>query len=218
MKPCPALAAFEFDDIPTGVAATDALLKRAPIAFFRCGTITDGRYLTVIGGTTASVGEAAEETLRYAGPHLLDHVILPDVHPRLYEGVLGKRHPRVTGSLAIVECATVSACIKLTEAALKGTRVELIEIRLADSGLAGKSITVIEGTLYDIEAAVSLAVGRQEESPALLRVQKAGSPTHVTGGLSYRIIAAPHDATNAQVSHGTGFSSSLLIELEGERL
>ncbi len=204
MKPCPAIAVFEFDDIPTGVAATDALLKRAPIAFFRCGTITHGRYLTVIGGTTASVNEAAEETVRYARGHLLDHVILPDVHPRLYEGVLGKRHPRVAGSLAILEFTTVAASVKATEAALKGTPVQLIEIRLANSGLAGKSVVVLEGTLYDVEAAVSLAVARVEE--------------RLGGALSYRIIPAPHDATNAQISHGTAFSSSLLIELEGESL
>ena len=38
------------------------MLKKAPVAFFRSGTVTAGRYLTLIGGTPASVEEAM---LRY---------------------------------------------------------------------------------------------------------------------------------------------------------
>ncbi len=208
MKPSPALAVFEFDDIPTGVAATDAMLKRAPIAFFRCGTITQGRYLTVLGGTTASVGESAEEGVRYAAEHLLDHLVLPDVHPRLYDGVVGKRHPRLIGSVAIVESRTVSPSVRAAEAALKGTPVELVEIRLADAGLAGKAMFVLEGTLHDVEAAVALAAAASQSNV----------PGSAPGALSYRIIPAPHEATLAQIGHGTSFDSALLIELDGETI
>lgn len=212
MKPCPAIAVLEFDDIPTGAAATDAMLKRAPIAFFRCGTTTHGRYLTVIGGTTASVAESAEEGVRYAAGHLLDHVLLPDVHPRLYEAIAGTRRPRVTGSLAILESPTVSATVRAAEAALKGTPVELVEIRLADTGLAGKGLVVLEGTLHDVEAAVTLAVARDaREGPG------DGAPQG-PGRLSYRVIPAPHEATAAQAGHGTSFDSALTIQLEGETL
>ncbi len=201
MKTYPAIAALEFDDIAVGTAATDAMLKRAPIAFFKCGTITHGRYLTLLGGTTASVVESSDEGVRHGGDHLLDHVVLPDVHPRLYDGVLGNRHPRGAGSLAILETTTVSASIRGAEAALKGTPVELVEIRLADSGLDGKGTVVLEGALHDIEAGVALAVA-----------STAGG----SGRVSYRIIPAPHEATSSQIAHGTSFRSSLLIDLEGE--
>jgi microcompartment protein CcmL/EutN len=203
MKTHPALAALEFDDIAAGIAATDAMLKRAPIAFFKCGTITHGRYLTVLGGTTASVVESADEGVRQGAGCLLDHVVLPDVHPRLFDGVLGNRRPRGGGSLAIVETTTVSASIRGAEAALKGTPIELVEIRLADSGLAGKGTIVFEGKLHDIEAGVALALSRIGDSPARV---------------SYRIIAAPHDATAGQIAHGTSFRSALLIDLEGESI
>ncbi len=201
MKTYPAIAALEFDDIAAGVAATDAMLKRAPIAFFKSGTITHGRYLTLIGGTTASVIESADEGVRHAGSTLLDHVVLPDVHPRLFEGVLGNRHPHNSGSVAVLETSTVSASIRGAEAALKGTPIQLVEIRLADSGLSGKSLVVFEGELHDIEAGIALAYERIGETAACV---------------SSRIIPAPHDATTTQISHGTSFRSSLLIELEGE--
>jgi microcompartment protein CcmL/EutN len=201
MKTAPAIAVLEFDDIAIGISTTDAMLKRAPIAFFKCGTITRGRYLTLIGGTTASVVESADEGIRHAGEGLLEHVVLSDVHPRLYEGVLGNRRPHDGGSLAIVETSTASASVRGAEAALKGTPVELVEIRLADSGLAGKGVVIFQGTLHDLDAAVSLAVAQIGRGPA---------------SVSYRVIAAPHEATIAQIAHGTSFRSSLLIELDGE--
>ena len=63
MKKHPAIAIIEFSEIPAGMSATDAMLKKAPIAFVKCGTITRGRYLTLIGGTTASVEVSLEEGL-----------------------------------------------------------------------------------------------------------------------------------------------------------
>lgn len=203
MKMHPAIAALEFDDIPAGISATDAMLKKAPIAFFKSGTITRGRYLTIIGGTTASVEEAALEGARVAGAHLLDEVVLPDVHGRLYEAVFGCRRPRGNGSLAVIETSTVCASLRGAEAALKGTPVHLVEIRLADSGLAGKALFVLEGELHEMEAAVALAVDHAR---------------HGAATASSTLIPAPHEALSNQVGQGTAFASSQLVELEGEVL
>jgi microcompartment protein CcmL/EutN len=201
MKTFPAIAAFEFDDIAVGVWVTDAMLKRAPIAFFKSGTITAGRYLTLIGGTTASVGESAGEAIRHAGDHLVDHVFLSDVHPRLYTGVLGARRSRASGAVAVLETSTVSASVRAAEAALKGTAVELVEIRLGDSGLAGKGLIVLEGDLHDVDAAISLALERAGEGGV---------------NVSWRVIPAPHDALFAQIAHASAFAACQIIDLEGE--
>ena len=58
MKPFPAFAAIEFNSVPAGIFAADALLKKSPIAMIRSGTIGEGRYLILLAGTTASVEEA----------------------------------------------------------------------------------------------------------------------------------------------------------------
>jgi microcompartment protein CcmL/EutN len=201
MKQHPAIAALEFSDIPAGISITDVMLKKAPIAFFKSGTITRGRYLTLIGGTTGSVQESVEEALRGAGEALVDVVVLPDVHPRLYEAVQGVRRRRGGGSLAVLETGSVSASIRAAEAALKGTPIELVEIRLGDSGLAGKGVALYEGDLYDIEAAVALATAQLDGCAV---------------SISSRVIPAPHDALVAQLEHGTAFATALLVELDGE--
>lgn len=202
MKKHPALAVVEFSDIPTGITATDAMLKKAPIAWLRCGTITSGRYLTMIGGTTASVEESFQAGLLSGDGSLVDSVLLPDVHPQLFAATLGERHTGGRGALAIIETPTVSAIVRAAEAALKGTPVTLVEIRLGDSGLAGKGVSVYQGALHDIEAAVQLAEAVVRESGQ---------------AASVRIIPAPAEAMTVAVEGGTSFASANLFELEGEK-
>ena len=201
MKQYPAIAVLEFREIAVGLVATDAMLKRSPIAFLRCGTISRGRFLILLGGTTASVEEACQEGLLQGGDSVLDHVLLADVHPQVYDAILGHRRPAGAGALAIIETSTVSSNIRAAELALKGTPVDLIELRLADGGLSGKGLSIVHGELHDVEAAVEIA---------------AGFLQHAGGEAVYRIIPAPHEALADQVGAGTRFASAALLELDGE--
>jgi microcompartment protein CcmL/EutN len=203
MKKHPALAIIEFRDIPAGIFATDAMLKKAPIAFIKCGTISRGRYLTLIGGTTASVNESLTEGLVHGGDDVLDHIILADVHPRVYDAIAGTRRVAGQGALAIIETDTVASNVRAAETALKATPVELIEIRLADSGLSGKGISLYQGDLPDIEAAVDVAMRFLEH---------AGVPAR------HRIIPAPHEALVMQITSSTWFGSQTVLALDGEHL
>lgn len=201
MKKAPALAVLEFRDIPTGIDATDAMLKKAPIAFVKSGTITRGRFLTLIGGSTGAVEESLQEGLFRAGDAVLDHLLLADVHPRVYEAILGVRRPANGDPLAIIETDTVASNVRAAELALKAVPIELVELRLADSGLSGKGVSIYQGELFDIEAAVEIVAGYLRE----------------TGGEARRIIiSAPHEALVRQIGSGTSFDSASLLELEGE--
>jgi microcompartment protein CcmL/EutN len=203
MKKHPAMAVIEFRDIAVGMQATDAMLKKSPIGFIKCGTISRGRYMTLIGGTTASVDESYQEGLFWGKDSVLDHVMLADVHPQLHDAILGQRRPALRGSLAIIETGTVSPNIRAAEHALKGTTVELVEIRLADRGLSGKGISIFQGELYEIEAAIELALADLERAN-----------TEVV----HKIITSPHDALIQQVDVSSFFGASNLLELDGEKV
>jgi microcompartment protein CcmL/EutN len=201
MKKHPAIAIVEFKDIAVGMHATDAMAKKAPIALLKCGIISHGRYLTLICGTMASVDEAYKEGLFLGADSVIDHVILPDIHPQVHDAVLGRRLLGRTGAIAIIETDTVSRNVRAAELALKGTPVDLVEIRLADSLLAGKGVSIYRGELPDIEAAVELAVSYLSQAGA--------SPVH-------RIIPAPHDSLSRQIEISTYFMESELMDLDGE--
>ncbi len=203
MKKVSALAVLEFSDIPTGVYAVDAILKKAPIAFVRAGTVTRGRYLVVFGGSTASTEESLTEALARSGSSIVDHALLPDVHPALFDSVFGVKR-KGAGSLLIMETETASSIVRAVEAALKGTPVDLMELRLSDVGLAGKGIALLAGTLHDVEAAAGLAaIGAGVDSP---------SPR----GFTFRLIAAPHETLERDLTAATPFDAAPLLELDGE--
>ena len=201
MKKHPAIAVIEFSEIPAGMSATDAMLKKAPIAFVKCGTITRGRYITLIGGTTASVEESLAEGLAHGAETVLDHIMLADVHPRVYEAIVGAKKVGGQGALAIIETDTVASNVRAAEMALKSTPVELIEIRLADTGLSGKGVSVYQGDLFNIQAAVDVAMRFLDEVGVQVR---------------HRIIPAPHDALLHQIATSTWFDSQHVLELDGE--
>jgi microcompartment protein CcmL/EutN len=202
MRKTSALAVLDFADIPAGVCAVDAILKKAPIAFVRAGTVTRGRYLVVFGGSTAATAESLAEALATSGNAVIDHSFLPDAHPVLFDAAFGARR-KTAGSLLIIETETASSIVRAVEAALKGTPVELIEMRLADAGLAGKGIALMAGSLHDVEAAAFLASYGTGDAPP-------------PRGFSHRLIAAPHEIMEREIAAVTRFDIAPLLDLDGE--
>src|SRR5207237_10318643 len=98
MKKASALAVIDYEDIPTGVYAVDTILKKAPIAFVRAGTVTHGRYLVLFGGSTGATAESLAEARETCGRSIIDEAFLPDVHGSLFDGVFGSRR-EASGSM-----------------------------------------------------------------------------------------------------------------------
>ncbi len=186
-----------------GIFCTDALLKKAPIGMLKAGTVSGGRYLIIIGGSTAAVEESLNEAIAVSEGSVLDHILLPDLHQRVHDSILGKRGRVTTDPIAILETDTVSANIRAAELALKGTDVRLIEIRIADYEMSGKAISIFNGNLYEVEAAMDLAT-------AFLRGRKEY--------VKHRIIPNPHEHLTAQLASGTRFATNAPRELEGEEV
>jgi microcompartment protein CcmL/EutN len=162
----PALALLELDSIAAGIEAGDAMAKRAPIDVIRAGTVHPGKYLILVGGAVADVEEALDAGREVGASSILDAVFLPNVHPALVPGIRGERRTAAGEALGVIETATVAAIIEAADAGLKGARVQLLEIRLADD-LGGKGYLLFGGPVADVEAAVEIGAGRIAGSPGL---------------------------------------------------
>ena len=201
MKKHPAIATVEFQNIAVGLHTTDAMLKRAPIDLIKSGTISRGRFLTLIAGTTASVDESYHTGLILGGDSVVDSVLLVDVHCDVHDAVFGQRTPCLPLATAIMETDTVSSNIRAAEMALKGTDVSLVEIRLADSLLSGKGLSIYQGELHEIESAMEIAGN-------FLNSRKID--------FTEKIIASPHEGLVEQINFTTSFNKAKYLELEGE--
>jgi microcompartment protein CcmL/EutN len=156
-----ALALLEFGTVAAGVLASDLMVKRAPIALLRCGTIHPGRFLILIGGSVASTEEAflAGTQTTEAEQHLSDSIFLGDVHPSLHDAVLGTRKDMEGDALAVVETRSSPALLAAIDAAVKSTPVILSEIRLGDD-LGGHALALMSGDLTDAETALGICTER----------------------------------------------------------
>ncbi len=156
MKKYPAIALIEYSSIATGILAGDEMLKKAPITVIKSGTVHNGKYLVLIGGSVASVEESYAKGLAIDPDNIIDSMILPNVHEQLHDSILGSRLKCTKESLGIIEASSVSTMIKASDAGVKGADVNIVEIRLADD-IGGKSFTIYNGSIEEIQAAVEIA-------------------------------------------------------------
>ncbi len=152
----PAVSVLELDSVAAGIAAADAMVKKAPIATLKAGTVHPGHFLILVAGSVAAVEEAHRAGLERSGKWLTDQVLLPDVHPQVADAALGVRRDITLDALGILECRSVPSLLRATDAAVKATDVSIARIRLADD-LGGRAFVLIDGLLADVEAALEIA-------------------------------------------------------------
>jgi bacterial microcompartment shell protein len=163
----PAVGLLEFSSIARGIEAGDAMSKRAPLRVVRAGTVHPGKYLVLVGGLTADVEEAIEAGRVAAGASLVDVLFLPDVHPDVVASIGGTRREGEGEALGVIETETVAATIDAADAGVKGARVTIRDLRLADD-LGGKGYVLFGGEVAEVEAAVGYGVERIAASGQLV--------------------------------------------------
>lgn len=162
----PALGLLEFRSIAVGILAGDAMVKRAPLDAVRAGTVHPGKYLVLVAGAVASVEEALAAGRAIGAGALVDELYLPSVHPEVVAALGGARRAGGGEALGVVETTGAAATLGAADAGVKGARVALLEVRLAD-GLGGKAYALFGGALTDVQVAVDKAVASLA-SPELL--------------------------------------------------
>jgi microcompartment protein CcmL/EutN len=200
MKTSPAIALIEFSSIAAGIRAGDAMVKKAPIALLKTGTVSRGHYLVLIGGSVASVEESYYEGVVYGQDCVIDKVLLPDIHTQVYDAITGERQKIQQESFGIIETASVAAIIQAADAAIKGALINIIEIRLADA-LGGKGLVLMNGKVEDIEIAIDIGLNAIS-SKALWR--------------NSAIIPSINKELANEINGTTRFSNAEIRKLRGE--
>ena len=198
MKKYPAIALIELTNIAAGILTADAMVKTAPVSLLKSGTVHNGKYLILISGSVASVEEAYKKGLSVGEDNVIDKVFLPDIHPQVYDAILGKRFDISKESLGIVETLSVASIIIASDSAVKSADINIIEIRLADD-IGGKGFVIYNGKIEDVKEAVSISkttLSNQLES------------------LNITVIPNLHSEMARQLEHTTIFSKNKLLKIE----
>lgn len=164
---------IEMTSIAAGMQAADIMLKTANVNLILSRTICSGKYMTLIGGEVAAVNSAVQTAVDTIGFSVIDHFVIPNVHPTIFTAIAGQTNVQLLQALGIVESFSVASLIEAADAAVKAARVELIEVRLA-MALGGKAFFTCTGEVAAVQSAVD--AGAQVVSDRGLLVNKVVIP------------------------------------------
>lgn len=179
-----AIAIFEIASIARGIVVLDQMAKRACTKIIFSQTVSPGKYVIILSGTVAEIEEASFAALDSMQEDHIDHIVLRDPAPLIRKTLANELTPKFRESVSICEFLTLSSAIHALDIVLKGSDVEVIELRLG-AGLQGKGIFTVTGRLDAIEAAVELVEDNIDHGK-IYRIEKIAQihddlPRHLLG-------------------------------------
>lgn len=157
---------IELTSVGIGYVVQDAMLKAADVRLVLGRTICSGKYIIAVTGQVAPVTAAVENGLEAAPDGVIDHCIIPRIHPTVFRALGGgvelhvphvgvdAEHP--PKALGVVETFSGVSVLEAADAAAKAANVALFRIHMA-MALGGKGYMLMAGTVSDVQASVAAA-------------------------------------------------------------
>ena len=152
---------LELNSIAKGIEAADAVCKAADVELISARPSCPGKYFVLFCGEVAAVSASLDAGAALAEGFLVDHCLIPRVHPQVVQAMVAAAEPQACGALGIMEFYSVTAAIYAADAAVKAADVSLIELRLA-TGIGGKSFAALTGEVAAVQEAVRCGISAQE--------------------------------------------------------
>lgn len=148
-----AIGLVEFSSIAKGIEASDVMAKTAEVRILVSKAICPGKYIVLVGGDIAAVQQSVRSATALDGPTVVDHFLIPNIHPSIMPAIGGGNSIGEVLALGIIETYSVAATIEAADAAVKAASVIPLRMHLA-FGIGGKSYVVLSGEVADMNAAV----------------------------------------------------------------
>lgn len=155
MKKGSAIGIVETSSIAKGFEIADTVLKAANVEIVVNRTICPGKYMVLIGGDVDAVQASIEAGVRIGAHTVVDHFVIPNVHPSVFPAISGVAHMPELQALGVIEAFSVASVIEAADAAVKATPVQLITIHLA-MAIGGKGFVTLTGDVASVREAVEI--------------------------------------------------------------
>lgn len=143
----------ETSSIAKGFEIADALLKAANVQIIVNRTICPGKYMVVIGGNVDAVQTAVDVGIEVGAHTVVDHFVIPNLHPSVYPAISGVQHLPELKALGVIESFSVASIIEAADAAVKASSVQLITIHIA-MAIGGKGFVTLTGDVASVQSAI----------------------------------------------------------------
>ena len=170
-----AIGIVETSSLAKGYEVADAVMKRASVKMVVNRTICPGKYMVLIGGDVDAVNASIEAGVEAGAHTVVDHFIIPNIHPDVFPAISGVAEMPELKALGIIEGFSVASIIEAADAAIKAAEVELINIHLA-MAIGGKAIVTFTGEVGAVESAVEAGAEVVEKKGLLVEKVIIPSP------------------------------------------
>jgi microcompartment protein CcmL/EutN len=149
------IGAVELSSIAMGYRVQDEMLKTAAVEVLVARTICSGKYFIIIAGTVSDVTAAVQAGLATGGEAVIDHLVIPNVHPAVFPA-LGQSVVLTAvqaEALGVIETFSGVSVVAAADAAAKAAEVTLFRISVA-MALGGKGYLLLTGSVGAVQSAV----------------------------------------------------------------
>jgi microcompartment protein CcmL/EutN len=167
MKKGNAIGIIETSSIAKGFEISDSILKAANVELVVNRTICPGKYMVLISGSVDAVQASIESGIRTAAHTLVDHFVIPNVHPSVFPAISGVGHLPELKALGVVESFSVASIIEAADAAVKATNIQLVTLHLA-MAIGGKGFVTFTGDVASVEEGARIAAAVIEKKGLLV--------------------------------------------------
>jgi microcompartment protein CcmL/EutN len=157
-----AIGLIELRSIARGMLTTDTMLDAADVELLRAHVVCPGKYIILIAGTISHVNTAISVGQTVAPEVVVDHFVLPNVHPSVFPALTATTEIDKVRDLGVIETFTLAGAIVAADTAVKAAPVQLIEIRLPFA-MGGKAFTLFTGDISSVRNAVQSAVNQLKD-------------------------------------------------------
>lgn len=148
-----AIGLIEFTSISRGIETTDVMLKAGGVELMFAKTACPGKFITLVYGQVGPVEASMKAGLEAAGGSVINHLLIPRVHPSLIPAINATSEITKAEALGVMEFFDMASAVIAADTAAKRSDISLIEVRLG-MGIGGKSLVKLTGMVADVQVAV----------------------------------------------------------------
>jgi microcompartment protein CcmL/EutN len=167
-----AVGMIELTSIGIGHLVQDMMLKAAEVKLLVARSICSGKYIVIVGGQVGAVQSSVKVGLENAPDGVIDHILIPSIHPDVFRALadmvqlnIGKSD--AIPSLGIVETFSAASALEAADAAVKAANVTLFRIHIA-MAMGGKGLVMMSGTVSDCKTGVEAGAAVVKEKGLLV--------------------------------------------------
>jgi microcompartment protein CcmL/EutN len=167
---------IEFNSIARGIYTADQMVKTSNVDIVTATSVCPGKYISIVHGDVSAVEASVRMGIQVADTFMVDHIVIPNVHPAVFPAIVAANMPDQILALGIVESFSMATMVTAADAILKSADLDPVELRLG-TGLGGKSYFTFTGDVAAVKTGAEVGTKKLGDQGVLINTEVIPSPS-----------------------------------------